>query len=86
MVINAHGALIGLASRVSAGQLIELKSHTHPETRMCRIVYVGPAVDGKLQCGVEFLEPSPNFWRIAFPPEDWAPLIEADVPLKVSKS
>jgi len=22
--------------------------------------------------GIEFLEPSPRFWRIAFPPEDWS--------------
>jgi len=27
---------------------------------------------GKSEVAVEFLEPSPRFWRIAFPPEDWS--------------
>jgi hypothetical protein len=23
--------------------------------------------------GIEFDEPAPRFWRVAFPPEDWSP-------------
>jgi len=28
---------------------------------------------GRAEIGVEFVKPSPLFWRIAFPPEDWDP-------------
>ena len=73
LVINAHGALITLAAKISQGQIVKIQSSSHPEKQDCRVVYVGPPVEGKTQLGVEFTEPSPLFWRIAFPPEDWDP-------------
>jgi hypothetical protein len=43
---------------------------------------VGQSVNGKAfrqrvesekaELGIEFLEPQPRFWGIAFPPEDWS--------------
>jgi hypothetical protein len=27
---------------------------------------------GKSEIGLEFSEPRPAFWRVAFPPEDWS--------------
>jgi hypothetical protein len=87
LAINAHGALITLAARVAQGQELELKSRTHPETQRCRVVFVGPSAQGKTQFGIEFLEPAPHFWHIAFPPEDWTPIPgETQVPVKQSKS
>jgi hypothetical protein len=74
LVINAHGALITLAAKISQGQLLKMQSVTHSEKQACRVVYVGPTLDGKTQLGVEFTEPSPHFWHIAFPPEGWTPL------------
>jgi hypothetical protein len=38
----------------------------------CKVVYLGSTESGKVQVGVEFLQPAPQFWRIVFPPEDWA--------------
>ena len=73
LVINAHGALITLAAKLSQGQLIKIQSNSHPEKQTCRVVYVGPAQDGKTQLGLEFTEPAPHFWHIAFPPEGWTP-------------
>lgn len=71
LVVNAHGALIALAGRVEKGQILHLTSRTMHEGQQCRVTYVGPATGGKAQVGVEFTKPSPDFWRIAFPPEDW---------------
>jgi hypothetical protein len=85
LVINAHGALITLAARVSHGQKLGLKSSTHPETQACTVVFVGPTAEGRTQFGVEFTKPAPHFWQIAFPPQDWSESDEATKPRKTSK-
>jgi hypothetical protein len=71
IVVNFHGALILLAAKVSKGQKIRLKNRATQEEKVCRVANVGSPAEGKVQIGVEFLEPSPDFWRISFPPEDW---------------
>jgi hypothetical protein len=78
LVINAHGALITLAARVSHGQKLGLKSVTHPETQACTVVFVGPTSEGRTQFGIEFTKPAPNFWQIAFPPQDWSVAASGD--------
>lgn len=70
LVVNAHGALIGLAAKIEKGQMLRLMNHATREEQVCRVVYTGPASGGKAQIGVEFTSRSPDFWRIAFPPED----------------
>ena len=79
LVINAHGALVALAAKISHGQQLEIKSATHPEKQACKVVYVGPTVEGKTQFGVEFTKPAPHFWQIAFPPEDWSAAVLEDL-------
>ena len=71
LVVNAHGALIAIAGKVGKGQTLRLTNATTHEERLCHVMYVGPESGGKSQIGVEFDKPSPDFWRIAFPPEDW---------------
>lgn len=73
MVINAHGALIGLKAKVAKGQTLRLKSATFPEEVECHVIWVGPVADGKAQCGLEFTKPTPKFWGVSFPPADWSP-------------
>jgi PilZ domain len=73
LVVNAHGALITLAANVSHGQHLVLQNQVHSGERSCHVSYIGPTADGKTQVGVEFIEPAPDFWHIAFPPEDWVP-------------
>lgn len=76
LVVNAHGALITLAAKVTQGQQLELKSASNPEVQSCKVVYIGPSVQGQTQVGVEFLKPAPHFWHVAFPPENWTPVPE----------
>lgn len=71
LVVNAHGALISLAARVVAGQRIQVSNRATAKSMDCRIVYVGNPAAGKMQMGVEFIEPCPSFWQIDFPPADW---------------
>ncbi len=71
LVVNAHGALISLAAAVIAGQQISVSNHATDQTSDCRVVYLGSGASGKIQMGIEFLKPSPKFWQIDFPPDDW---------------
>jgi hypothetical protein len=71
LVVNAHGALIALNAGVITDQLITVANKSTQQSLDCRIVYLGRAQGGKTQMGIEFLRPSPSFWQIDFPPEDW---------------
>ena len=72
LIVNAHGALISLAAKVSKGQKLRMTNRATKAEQLCRVATMYPPSGGKAQIGVEFLTPSPDFWRISFPPEDWA--------------
>jgi hypothetical protein len=72
LAVNAHGALILLTPPVEENEQISLLNKKTGETQACRVVYLGSTESGRIQAGVEFTKPSPHFWRIVFPPEDWA--------------
>lgn len=71
LVVNAHGALIALATRVVPNQEITVANKATNKSLECRVVHVGNAQGGKMQLGIEFVKPSPTFWQIDFPPDDW---------------
>lgn len=72
-VVNAHGGLLYLSLKVAVGQVIILKNPETNEEQLCRVARADPAPDGRTEVGIEFVKPAPNFWRVAFPPSDWAP-------------
>jgi hypothetical protein len=72
LIVNAHGALIAIAGKVEKGQTLRLTNRATHEEQLSHVVHVGPVSGSKAQIGVEFKTPSPDFWRIAFPPEDWS--------------
>ena len=71
LVVNAHGAMVALTAKVVKGQTLRVKNRATQEEQQCKVVYLGPASGGKAQVGVDFTSNAPDFWRIAFPPEDW---------------
>ena len=71
-VVNAHGALVLLQEPVTHEQLLRMRNVKAGDEEPCKVVGIGQKVNGKTEVGVEFLKPSPRFWRIAFPPEDWS--------------
>ena len=71
LVVNAHGAMFALAASVAKGQTLIVKNRVTEEDQECKVVYLGPVSGGKTQIGVDFTSNAPDFWRIAFPPENW---------------
>ncbi len=73
LAINAHGALVLLQARVISGAKIHLQHTRTSEEQECHVVFLGPVRGNKAEIGLEFSAPRPQFWRVAFPPEDWSP-------------
>jgi hypothetical protein len=71
IAVNAHGCLVLLKAQVSRDQQISLVNPKTAEELPGKIVSFGKPEEGKTPVGVEFVEPSPLFWQINFPPDDW---------------
>lgn len=72
-VVNTHGALISLGEEVIVGQSLSIRNIKSQEELQAQVVDVGAEQKGICEVGIEFQEPAPRFWRVAFPPEDWSP-------------
>jgi hypothetical protein len=73
LIVNAHGALIPLRTTVNINQLLTLRNTTTNEELTCRVIDLSSAdPSGMRSVGIEFIEPAPRFWHIAFPPADWS--------------
>jgi hypothetical protein len=73
LAINAHGALVLLQARLTSGSAVQLEHKRTSEHQECHVVFLGPVRGNKSEIGLEFSVPRPQFWRVAFPPEDWSP-------------
>ncbi len=65
LVVNSHGALLVLASRVKSGQQLWL---TNPETRheqACHVVHFVKKRRKRSEVAIAFTEPAPSFWNRA---------------------
>jgi hypothetical protein len=71
LVINAHGALVDLTDMVAPRQKLQMQNPESGENLECRVVSVKRERIGPPKVAVEFTQPTPSFWRIAFPPADW---------------
>lgn len=71
--VNAHGCMVRLATPVTRNQGVLIVNTKTAEELPCTVTFLGPKESGRMEVGIEFTEPSPVFWRIAFPPEDWDP-------------
>ena len=71
--VNAHGCIFRLTAQVRRLQVVAIVNSKTAEELPCKVTFLGQKEAGKTEVGVEFSEPSPLFWRIAFPPEDWDP-------------
>jgi hypothetical protein len=71
IVVNAHGGLFCLRQAVKIGADIVLTNLVTKEEQVCRVVTLGDSSDKGMRVGIEFLSPSPGFWGVEFPPDDW---------------
>ena len=73
IVVNAHGALLHLDSPVKLDQVLTVRHNKTKEELYCRVARIARNEEGSTEVGIEFLHPSPRFWRVTFPPADWQP-------------
>jgi uncharacterized protein YceH (UPF0502 family) len=59
---SAHGALVILSTNVALGQTLFLKNPRTQGEMEARVVRLKPHQRGRAQVGVEFIEPSSEFW------------------------
>ena len=71
LVVNAHGALVHLATEVNLKQMVLLVHKKTGNEVQCRVAYRKEIENGRAEVGIEFVSPTPRFWGIAFPPDDW---------------
>ncbi len=71
LVVNAHGALLLLATKVAVDEFVIVQNLKTGEELLCRVTLVGPSLMGKTQVAVEFIKPAPDFWGVDSPPKNW---------------
>ena len=71
IAVNAHGCLVLLKAKIARDAQLSLINPKTAEELPAKVVSLGKPEEGKIPVGVEFIEPSPLFWRINFPPDDW---------------
>lgn len=71
--VSAHGALVQSAWGVPIGRLLLLQNLASLEIQTVRVIFVQYAGNDYFDVGVEFVDPNPKFWGMAFPPDDWSP-------------
>jgi len=63
IIVNSHGALILLATKVNVQQIIHIENVNTKEELLCRVACLGSSFMGKTQVAIEFIMPAPKFWR-----------------------
>ena len=66
--VSLCGGLIPLKSPVKQGQRLVVRNQATGETKEAQVVYLRAMHLGRRPVAIEFLEPSPAFWGLAFPP------------------
>jgi hypothetical protein len=70
--VNAHGAAILLQHAVSLGASLKITNLKTGETSLATAVDIPTGAEAGAEVGIELQKPSPRFWRVTFPPEDWS--------------
>ena len=71
VTVSAHGALVVLERKVGLGQKVVLMNPKNWDEREATITFLGPCDAGLSKVGIQFTQPSPEFWLISSPPSDW---------------
>jgi hypothetical protein len=63
-----RGWLLLLAANVSENEILTLVNSGNEEQVLARVTQLGPSFMGKAEVGIEFIKPSPEFWRVITKP------------------
>jgi hypothetical protein len=69
--VNAHGCLVVLKTELDPQKPVLLVNARTGAEVQCRSCYRKEIEKGLVEVGLAFVVPSPCFWCINFPPEDW---------------
>jgi hypothetical protein len=65
MDAHENGCSVAMETVVVSGQRLFLTNMRNQAEQECRVVHVGRRVRGKSRVGIEFVAPTPQFWRPA---------------------
>jgi len=73
MIVNARGALIKLSTLVLAGETLRMVNVRSNAEIKCTVANVrtDPKDQKMADVGIVFDEPTPGYWGLSFPPENW---------------
>ncbi len=71
--VNDHGALLVINKNLPLETRFVLEHSGTKERVPCKVARAATEMPGGFHVAVEFEAPAPDFWRIAFPPNDWRP-------------
>ena len=71
LIVNAHGALLMLETKVALGEKLLLMNPKNWHECEGKVAFVGPPHAGLAKVGIEFARPAPEFWSLSSPPADW---------------
>jgi hypothetical protein len=63
LVVNSHGALLILSSKVNFGQELWLMNPLTRHEQACRVVRFGKKTRKRTEVAIAFTEPAPAFWN-----------------------
>ena len=69
--VSVHGALVVCPESLGVGAQLFLEHNGTRRRQACRVVRPPKQTHGGFEVAVDFENPAPGFWQIAFPPPDW---------------
>ncbi|HKN62657.1 MAG TPA: hypothetical protein VJW93_15855 [Candidatus Acidoferrales bacterium] len=69
IVVNLNGCLVRMRASVIRNQEFTITNAATEESAKVRVSYIGRSDGEGTEIGLGFLQPTPKFWRISFPPE-----------------
>ena len=70
-VVNAHGGLLEMETKLEPGQRMLLMNPKSRVEQSATVVNAKKSRDGGYAVAFEFDSPTPRLWAVVFPPEDW---------------
>lgn len=69
--VSVHGALVVCPESLSVDTRLLLEHNGTRQRQSCRVVRPSKQTQGGFEVAVNFENPAPGFWQIAFPPPNW---------------
>ena len=71
VAVNVHGAMVLCPRAIDAESSLEMRNERTRDRTTVRVTRAPRESAEGFLIPLEFPSPSPNFWQISFPPENW---------------